>query len=58
MNEAQVLAVDSAGDVANCSVTEYDFAEGQPSLIRYNFIEPVEAETAVTDVPDRSVAAG
>lgn len=58
MNEAEILAVDRAGDVANCSVTEYSFADGRPSLVRYNFITPVEAETAVTDAPDKSVAAG
>ena len=58
MDEAQVLAVDYAGDVANCSVTEYGFADGQPNLVRYNFIAPVQAETAVTDAPDQSVAAG
>lgn len=58
MDEAQVLAIDSSGDVANCSITEYGFAQGLPNLIRYNFVEPVQAETAVTDVPDKSVAAG
>ena len=58
MNEAEILAVDRSGDVANCSVTEYSFANGRPTLIRYNFIAPIEAATAVTDAPDNSVAAG
>ena len=58
MDEAQILAVDRAGDVANCSVTEYDFAGGAPRLRRYNFVAPVEAATAVTAAPDAPVAAG
>ena len=58
MDEATVLAIDRAGDVANCSVTEYDFAGGAPRLIRYNFIAPVETATVVTAEPDQPVAAG
>ena len=63
MDEAQILAVDRAGDVANCSVTEYDFpaddmGQHKPRLIRYNFVAPVEAETVVTAAPDEAVAAG
>ncbi len=58
MDEAQILGIDRAGDVANCSVTEYDFAAGAPHLVRYNFVAPVEAATAVTAEPDKAVAAG
>jgi broad specificity phosphatase PhoE len=63
MSEAEILAVDKAGDVANCSVTEYRFdpaagKDGGLSLVRYNETAPVEASPApVTDAPDRQVAA-
>ncbi len=58
MDEAQILAIDRAGDVANCSVTEYEFAAGTPRLVRYNFVAPVAAAAAVTAEPDKAVAAG
>ncbi|MBV8970808.1 MAG: histidine phosphatase family protein [Sphingomonadaceae bacterium] len=58
MDEAAILGIDRAGDVANCSVTEYAFPDGQPHLVRYNFVAPVEAATAVTAEPDKAVAAG
>ncbi len=58
LDEAAILAIDAAGDVANCSVTEYDFAERTPRLLRYNFVAPVAAATDVTSAPDASVAAG
>jgi probable phosphoglycerate mutase len=63
MTEAEILAVDAAGDVANCSVTEYAFrpAEGTTGklvLERYNFVAPVaEAGAPVTSKPDANVAA-
>lgn len=60
LDEAAVLAVDRAGDVANCSVTEYDFvadARGRhrPRLLRYN---EVAAAAPVTSAADKPVAAG
>ncbi len=58
MDEATILAIDRAGDVANCSVTEYDFAGGRPHLLRYNFVAPVAADATVTTAPDKAVAAG
>ncbi len=38
MDEAQILAIDAAGDIANCSVTEYraDAASGGLRLERFN----------------------
>jgi len=63
MTEAQILAVDRAADVANCSVTEYrlDPADGQNGRLRlhaYNFVAPLEQEGApVTWEPDAAVAA-
>ena len=56
-DEEQILAIDRAGDVANCSVTEYalDPAKGRHgtlSLVRYNAVAPVVAEGApVTTEP-------
>jgi probable phosphoglycerate mutase len=63
MTEEEVLAIDRAGDVANCSVTEYrlDPAAGPNGCLklhRYNFTAPLEREGApVTAAPDAAVAA-
>ena len=63
LSEAEVLAIDKAGDVANCAITEYRFdpAQGRDGglvLSRYNVTAPMEqGHTAVTAEPDRMVAA-
>jgi hypothetical protein len=63
MDEAQILAIDNAGDVANCSITEYRFDPnerrgGNLVLVRYNATAPVAQEdVAVTRAPDAPVAA-
>lgn len=63
MTEAEILAIDAAGDVANCSVTEYAFqpeasTTGKLVLERYNFVAPVaEGGAPVTFEPDANVAA-
>ena len=62
MDEKTVLDIDSRGDVANCSVTEYAFdpqsAGGSLSLSKYNFVAPLEHEgTPVTFDPDPTMAA-
>lgn len=63
-DEAAILAIDREGDVANCSITEYDFVSRHgdrpsPRLISYNFVAPLtEAATPVTTAPDKPVAAG
>lgn len=61
-SEAEILAIDKAGDVANCGVTEYQFkagdGDGKLELVRYNFALPLVTEgAAVTAAPDRMVAA-
>lgn len=66
MTEAEILAIDAAGDVANCGVTEYRFdpAPGPPGttsgklrLVSYNFVAPLEkAGAPVTARPDAPVA--
>jgi len=66
MTEEQILAIDRAGDVANCGVTEYalDAASGAPGaksgalrLVAYNFVAPLEQEGApVTARPDLPAA--
>src|SRR4051812_46673677 len=63
LTEEQVLAIDTQGDVANCSVTEYvcDPNHGRGGgmrLVRYNFVAPLREEGApVTSEPDANVAA-
>jgi probable phosphoglycerate mutase len=63
MDEAQILAIDKAGDVVNCGVLEYDFEPDDakacvPRLTRYNFAAPLIDEAApVTSAPDAMVAA-
>ena len=66
MTEAEILAIDAAGDVANCGVTEYRFdpspgtpgtASGKLRLVTYNFVAPLEkAGAPVTARPDEPVA--
>lgn len=62
MTEAQILAIDAEGDVANCGVTEYRFdptqgPDGKLVLHRYNFVAPLEREGApVTTKPDANMA--
>lgn len=63
LGEAEVLAIDRAGEVANCAVTEYRFdpgagRDGGLVLVRYNVTTPLDrAETPVTTAPDRMTAA-
>jgi broad specificity phosphatase PhoE len=62
LDEAKILAIDSAAEVANCGVTEYQLAPpdhqslisgSQLQLVRYNFVAPLEEEGApVTTTPD------
>ena len=58
MTEEEILAIDRAGDVANCSVTTYAFdpargRQGSLVLQGYNFVAPLEAQgTPVTREPD------
>ncbi len=58
MSEQQILAIDRAHDVANCSVTSYvlttdEAGRSQLALRDYNFVAPLEAaHTPVTDAPD------
>ena len=64
LTEEEILAIDAAGDVANCSVTEYVFdrsagKEGGLKLVRYNATAPVAEDAAaqVTTEPDAMVGA-
>jgi len=64
LSEAEILAIDREGDVANCSITEYahDPAAGKDGglvLVRYNVTAPVDEDpTAETTAePDLPVAA-
>lgn len=64
LSEAEILAIDREGDVANCSVTEYRFEPGQGKdgglvLVRYNEVAPIEEDPSaeVTRAPDALVGA-
>jgi broad specificity phosphatase PhoE len=63
LTEAQILAIDAEGDIANCGVTEYRFdpaggPDGGLVLAIYNFTAPIEDQGApVTAAPDANVAA-
>ena len=61
LDEAEILGIDKTADVVNCGVCEYDFQPDDPtsapSLLRYNFVAPLEEEAApVTAAPDAVVA--
>lgn len=63
LSEEEILAIDKAGDVGNCAVTEYRFnpaagKDGTLELAAYNVTAPlVEDRTPVTAEPDAMVAA-
>jgi probable phosphoglycerate mutase len=63
LDEQKLLAIDAAGDVANCSITEYGFEPdagqtGGMLLSRYNFLVPLEQEAVpITTAPDAKIAA-
>jgi len=58
MDEEAILAIDRAGDVANCGVTEYVAGTSGLELVRYNFTAPMEREgTPVTVAPDSPMVA-
>lgn len=58
LDEAQILAIDRQGDVANCAITDYRFDpaaghDGALVLQRYNVTAPMERQaTPVTSAPD------
>ena len=62
MDEAGILAIDKAADVANCSVTEYRFDEtmgkdGNMRLHRYNVTASMDVDaTPVTSARDAITA--
>jgi broad specificity phosphatase PhoE len=59
LTEEQILAIDAAADVANCSVTTYRYedAEKKLRLRSYNVVAPMEeAGEPVTREPDAPVA--
>jgi broad specificity phosphatase PhoE len=62
MSEEQILALDHAHEIANCSVTSYEFTQqlgrrGKLALNLFNFVAPLEeAGAPVTTKPDVPVA--
>ena len=60
LDEARLLAIDAAGDVANCAITSYEASrQGERerlTLRQYNFVAPLEeAGEQVTADPDPAV---
>jgi broad specificity phosphatase PhoE len=62
MDEDAILAIDRAGDVPNCGITEYRFdpgvgKHGKLVLVQANFVAPLEdTGTPVTHQPDLPAA--
>jgi probable phosphoglycerate mutase len=62
MTEQEILSIDAAGDVVNCSVTEYEqgidaVGRAQMSLRCYNHVAPLEeAGEKITREPDAPAA--
>ncbi len=61
LSEAEILAIDAEGDVANASVTEYRFdpagsGDGSMALVRYNALPHLAGQdsAAVTVEPERT----
>ncbi|MFL5281408.1 MAG: histidine phosphatase family protein [Rhodopila sp.] len=57
LDEQKLLAIDAAGNVANCSVTEYGLASDTDAaarmlLRRYNFVAPLAQEAVPITAPD------
>ena len=58
LTEAEILAIDAEGDVANCAITDYRFDPGAGRggglvLQRYNVVAPMKEDaTPVTQAPD------
>ena len=59
LTEAEILAIDAEGDVANCGVTTYAAGPGRGMTLQgYNFVAPLERMGApVTSAPDVAVTA-
>jgi len=58
MTEGEILAIDRAADVANCSVTDYRSQDGRLVLEAYNLVDHLERSDAdVTAEPDTPHAA-
>lgn len=63
LSEDEILAIDRAGDVANCAITEYRYdpaagRDGGLVLAQYNVTSPITDDaTPVTDAPDKIVGA-
>ena len=59
LTEAEVLAIDAEGDVANCGVTTYAAGPGRGMTLQgYNFVAPLERMGApLTSAPDVAVGA-
>lgn len=62
LSEAELLAIDRAGEVANCGVTEYRFdpkqgKDGRLALHQYNLVTPLEQAGAPITVRREAIVA-
>lgn len=63
LSEQEILAIDSEGDVANCSVTHYRFVaaegrEGKLALVEYNIVAHLEQRSPSTVTAEPEATAG
>lgn len=62
LTEDEILAIDRTAEVANCGVCEFvfepDCPECEPTLVRWNFVAPLQVQGApVTSEPDAQAGA-
>ncbi len=57
LDEAQILAIDAAGDIANCALTEYGSDGGGLVLTRFNDTGPLAAMGAAVTAAKEPIAA-
>ena len=57
LDEAEVLAIDAAGDIANCALTEYRANESGLVLERFNDTAPLDGTGATVTRAREPIAA-
>ncbi len=57
MDEAHILSIDEAGDVANCGITEYAVSHDTMQLVRFNATAAMEEEGAPVTLARDAIAA-
>ncbi len=57
LDEAQILAIDAVGDIANCALTEYRAGEHGLALTRFNDTAPLETSGTIITHAKEPIAA-